>query len=224
MAEQLPSYVVPPSRKPSYLNSTAAVGWAAGWLTGVPLVPVVGAAIGSYIGKQKMEQQEATGKVVTPPSMLNKGTFIGSVLGASAPALGVGIGLLAGTGVGLVGLATVAAFAGAGAFIGGKISKHFQEKEYRKAENYTLQNGPYIPPRERAQTMAMQPQQGLEPQLQPEQAQSAGMQQASQQINPQQFAQLQALAAQGQGMAAAQQAETMADKLAQNRPMGPQQR
>lgn len=227
MADKLPSYVVPPSRQPTFLNSSALVGGAVGMLFGGPVATLAGAGIGSYFGKQRMEQQQQTGKVVTPPGLLNKGAFVGSVLGASAPALGVGIGLLAGTGVGLVGIATVAAFAAAGAFIGGKIVKHFQEREYRKAENYTLQHGPYVPPREQAQGLAMQqqqPAQGQAPQQAQQQTQAAPMAQAGAQLDPQQLAQLQALAAQGQQMAAQQPAAGMADKLAHNRPVGPQQR
>lgn len=43
-------------------------------------------------------------------------------------------------------------------------------------------------------------------------------------MNPQQLAQLQALAAQGQAMAPTQGGESMTDKLGHNRPTGPQQR
>lgn len=226
MAEQKPSYVVPPSRKPSFLNGTMLTGWAGGIaataVTGIPFLPLIGLAAGSYFGKQKMEEQSATGKTVNPPKALNKGAAIGAVAGALGPlGLIVGGAALAASGAGLA-IAGVAAVGLVGGFIGSKIHQHFQKKEYRAAENYVLQNGEFSSPREQAQNIAM----GQEPELaqSPQQAKGAGMQKASEQLDPKQLAQLQSLAAQGQQMAPTQQ-ESMTDKMAaQQRPTGPQQR
>jgi hypothetical protein len=217
MAEKRPSYVVPPTRKPSLFNSWGVVGFMAGSLTLNPFLPVVGAIAGSVFGKKRMETQLDNGKTVNPPSMLNKGAFIGATLCGLGPAV---MGLATG-GLGFI---PAAVCAGIGGLIGAKINKSYQEKQYRQAENYVAQNGQFVPPRELAQQqIAMQQAQGMG-QDTPQQGQAANMAQAAQQLNPQQLAQLQALAAQGQAMAPQQQ-EGAADRLAaQQRHTGPQQR
>lgn len=213
MADKLPSYVVPATRRPSFFNSSAAVGLVAGSLTLNPFMPLIGAAIGAFVGKKQMEKQLDNGKTVSPPSMLNKGAFMGA-------ALCIGPALAGGALTGGISLIPSLAMAAVGGLIGGKINKSMQAKQYRKAENYIAENGPYTSPREMAQQqVAMQQGMGQAP----AQAQGMDMAQAAQQLDPQQLAQLQALAAQGQSMGA--QPEGSADRLAaQQRNSGPQQR
>lgn len=217
MADKLPSYRVPATKKPSFFNSTGVVGFMAGSLIPVPVVgSLVGAVAGGLYGKAQQNKALDNGLVVKPPTMLNKGAFIGATLG--------GLGLIASGGAMAI-PATIMAVTGA--LVGGKINKNMQEKRYREAENYVAQNGEYVPPRAIAQqraAMGQEQQPAMTPPMQPQQAQATSMAQAGSQLDPQQLAQLQALAAQGQQMAAQQPAEGMSDKLAQSRPMGPQQR
>ena len=155
MAQDKESYIIPPKREPSYLNGSAAVGAVIGFATGLPFAPVVGGVIGSMVGKNKMEEQTANGIVVSPPSLANKGAMIGGASGFMTAGLVAGVGAVALTGgLGLLGVAGVALATGVGAMIGGKINKHFQEKAYRKAEKYVLENGNYVPPHEQAQAIA----------------------------------------------------------------------
>jgi hypothetical protein len=167
-----PSYVVPPSRNPSYLNMNTAVGFVAGMITGIPFAGFIGAAIGGYIGKKKMDKEQAEGKEVTAPTMWNKGTFIGGGAGLlSAQAFGGLVAMTLGTGgLGFFGILGAAALMGAGAWIGGKITYNMRQKEYAEAREYAHFNGDYSP--ERAQTEGISPSQ--EPELAQSQQQSAG--------------------------------------------------
>lgn len=52
----------------------------------------VGALIGGFVGKNRLEKENHEGKVVTTPTYLNKDTLIGGLLGSK---IGVTVGLLA---------------------------------------------------------------------------------------------------------------------------------
>lgn len=229
MADNRPTLTVAPRRKPSFLNAGALVGLVTGgFLAGaVPFAAPIGLAAGAWLGKRKMQKEQEFGKQVTPPSGWNLGTFFG---GASGVSIGATVGLLtlaifgATTGVGFIALGALGACTAIGGWIGGKIGKQFQKREYKAAEREVMERGEFIPPRERGQA----PQQGhgaavSAPHQAQGQARSTSLAQASQQLPPEQLAQLQALAAQGQRMAPSQP-ESMTDKLGHSRPVGPQQR
>lgn len=219
MAQQ-PSYTVPPSRKPSFINTGivkgAAVGMLGAWL--FPPAPAIGAVIGSAIRRNKMQQEEQFGKVVHPPTAWNKGTFFGSAIGlgtgilAAALVLGVGAGLSVlsgGTALPALGAllwsgAGVAAFTAISGWIGNKISKHFQKKEYKEAENFAMQHGEFIPPAERQQAIAMGQAlapTGPAPMQAPSMQPAGNLAQAGTQLNPADVDALRAQAARGQQMA-----------------------
>lgn len=134
--KEVPSYKVPPDRKPSYLNSSLLVGLGAGAITGFAFAPFLGAAIGAFIGKKKMESEE-DGKEVGPPSMWNKGTFLGAALV---------IGMFAMGGPAIGGLLGTAILSAASAWLCGKITYNIKEKEYASAREYAYFNGDYSPP------------------------------------------------------------------------------
>lgn len=228
MAENRPTLTIEPKRKPSLLNVNAAVGLVAGamFAGAVPFAAPIGLGVGAWLGKRKMQREEQFGKQVSPPSMLNLGTYFG---GAGGLSVGGGLALTAlaafgaSTGVGLLALGGVAACTAIGGWVGGKIGESIQKKQYKAAELQVMRQGEFTP-RQPAEGQAPQQAQALGQAPQMQRGQQAGVQQASQQMNPEQLAQLQQLAAQGQRMAPPQQ-ESMTDKLAaQQRQTGPQQR
>lgn len=261
MAEKLPTLTVPPSRKPSFLNARAVGGLAVGMLlTGVvPYAAPIGLVAGAWLGKRKMQRETMEGKEVKPPSSWNFGTFLGSASGLGVGIVGATLGLLAfgaiTGGAGLLaggavaaaaatasvgwGLATALAAGGAalatvaGGWIGGKIGKFFQKRQYEAAEQHVMAHGEFMPASEQQVQIPQREQalgQGLAPhvpQMQPTAPQAGQDPQklstARGQIDPQQLAQLHALAAQAQGMLPAQP-ETMTDKVGHSRPTGPQER
>lgn len=209
---QQPSYTVPPSRKPSFINTGAVKGAAIGMLGTVlfPPAPAIGAVIGSIVRRSKMKQEEQFGKVVHPPTAWNKGSFFGAAFGLGTglfvASLVVGVGALFGS-VALPFLlgtaASVAAFTAISGWVGNKISQHFQKKEYQKAENFALQHGEFIPPAERQQAIAMG--QALAPTgpapMQAPAMPAGNLAQASTQLNSADVDALRAQAARGQQMA-----------------------
>lgn len=230
MADNRPTLTVAPKRKPSFLNIHCLTGFAVGTalITTLPYAAPIGLAVGSWLGKRKMQHEEQFGKQVSPPSGWNLGTLFGGIGGMNVGIAAAGLTALAIStgGIGLVGWlgvsAVAAGFTALGGFIGGKIGKQFQKRQYKAAELEVMQHGEFMP-----QQQAPSPQQAHSmeqaPAMQKGKGQAASMVQASQQMNPQQLAQLQALAAQGQAMAPAQ-GESMTDKLGHNRTTGPQQR
>lgn len=227
MADDRPTLTVPPKRKASFANIHCVTGFVAGAAvsSAIPFAAPIGLAVGSWLGKRKMQREEQFGKQVSPPSGWNLGTFFGGMGGFNVGVVGALVtGAIIGTG-GLAGVAILgglAATTAIGAWVGGKIGKQFQKREYKAAEQHVMLHGEFVPP---AQQQAQSPQQaqgmGQAPQMQ--QQQGANIAQASQQMNPEQLAQLQAIAAQGQRMAPPQ-AESMADKVGHSKPLGPQQR
>lgn len=226
MADDRPTLTVPPKRKASFLNIHSVTGLAVGSLfaSAVPFAAPLGLVAGSWLGKRKMQREEQFGKQVSPPSSWNLGTFFGGMGGFNVGVVGALTAVaIFGTGglAGIAALGGLAASTAIGGWVGGKIGKQFQKREYNAAEQHVMLHGEFVPP---AQQQAQSPQQaqgmGQAPQ-QPQQG--ANMAQATQQMNPEQLAQLQAIAAQGQRMAPPQ-AESMADKVGHSKPLGPQQR
>lgn len=232
MADNRPTLTVAPKRKASFLNIHCLTGLLVGsaFVSAVPFAAPIGLAVGSWLGKRKMQREEQFGKQVSPPSGWNLGTLFGSIGGLNVGVAAAGITALAIStgGIGLVGWLGVSAVAAActaiGGWVGGKIGKQFQKREYKAAELEVMQNGEFMPPAEHTQAPQQAQGKAQTPAMQQGKGQAASMAQASQQMNPQQLAQLQALAAQGQAMAPTQGGESMTDKLGHNRPTGPQQR
>jgi hypothetical protein len=84
-----------PGKEPSYFNLDMGVGAAIGSFT-VPVVgTLLGAAIGGYFGKERMQKELKTGRPVREPSMLNKGIAVGLLLGGVVATIAVGGGVLA---------------------------------------------------------------------------------------------------------------------------------
>lgn len=217
---QQPSYTVPPSRKPSFVNTGivkgAAIGMLFAWF--FPPAPAVGAVIGSAVRRNKMQQEEQFGKVVHPPTTWNKGTFFGAATGAgfalvmSAAIIGAGALLAVATGGAAAPAAAVLIKAAIGlvastaicGWIGNKISQHFQKKEYQRAENFAMQHGEFISPAERQQAIAMGQAlapAGPAPMQAPAMSPSGNLAQAGTQLNPADVEALRAQAARGQQMA-----------------------
>lgn len=210
---QQPSYTVPPSRKPSFVNTGIVKGAAVGMLGAVlfPPAPAIGAVIGSVVRRSKMKQEEQFGKVVHPPTAWNKGSFFGAAFGLGTAlfvaGLVVGVGALFGS-VALPFLlgtaACVTAVTAISGWVGNKISQHFQKKEYRKAENFAMQHGEFIPPAERQQAIAMGQAlapAGPAPMQVPAMPPAGNLAQASTQLNSADVDALRAQAARGQQMA-----------------------
>lgn len=125
---------------PTYLNKEALIGT----LIAFP----IGTAIGAYIGKKRMEEEQEHGKIVTDnPSFWNKDALIGGLLGmamSGVAALLTGVAAVAATGG--IGFGVVAAVGGAlaatalGTYIGGKMGISRQTSEYEEAKKQTIVN------------------------------------------------------------------------------------
>lgn len=135
--------ILPTNEEPSMWNRDTAVGAVVGSLI-FPLVGVpVGALVGGMMGKSRMEEEKARGKVVSEPSFWNKDTFIGAGIGnmvggavavatvVAAPVIGLSaLGALAVAGtLGLGGIV-------AGAYLGGRSGEERLQSEYNQAQTY----------------------------------------------------------------------------------------
>ncbi|MDX2073452.1 MAG: hypothetical protein SFX19_03695 [Alphaproteobacteria bacterium] len=135
MAETL---ILKTNQTPTYFNKDAAIGLL------IPGIGIIGAVVGAFIGKDRMEKEAAVGKPVGEPTFWNKDALLGGLLGQAlgaiamlavvaaapfmpviAPAVAEGAGLLLAAG-GLAGLVT-------GVFLGGDAGKERMLQEYTMA-------------------------------------------------------------------------------------------
>jgi hypothetical protein len=139
--------------EPTYFNKEAAIG--------LLLFPPLGAVVGAFIGKERMEKEKAQGRIIKEPSDWNKDTLLGGLIGAEIGAvvgyvaagaiLAAGVltanpgALIAGSELvamnGAMALSALAAFAGStligvgiGSWIGGDIGKESMQQDKIKAE------------------------------------------------------------------------------------------
>lgn len=141
--------ILPVTEMPTIFNKEMAIGAVAG-----SLFPVVGTFLGGLIGgvfgKQRMNQELQTGRIMDPPSYWNKELLIGSVIGGPAAAAmastavlayslaggfaaysAVGLaGVLGGSllGIGAIGLAGIVA----GAMIGSRMGYKQDAADYER--------------------------------------------------------------------------------------------
>jgi hypothetical protein len=116
---------------PTYFNKEAAVG--------LFIFPPVGALVGAYLGKKRMESEAVAGKVVGEPSAFNIDTLLGFLVGCS-------VGMVAASMIETVALAAVApallpvaalalvAVPVLGLIIGANAGKERMKCEYLQAE------------------------------------------------------------------------------------------
>lgn len=105
------AYIVPSNEEPTFFNREMALG--------TYIFPVVGTIIGGFIGKSRMESEQATGILVKPPSRMNitalNGFLYGSMVSAFVSMAVLTIGgpaaVLGAIGI-LIGGTALAAFAG----------------------------------------------------------------------------------------------------------------
>jgi len=146
---------------PSLFNKDMLLGGLLGLLIPIPgaalITAPIGGILGGLIGKNRLAKENREGKTVGEPSFWNKDTLIGGLIGlalAGIAAFSVGLigagatvvtaaaapaaaPVVLGLGVGAVG----AALFGVpilGAYIGGKIGKKRQEREYDEARRQQI--------------------------------------------------------------------------------------
>ena len=208
-----PTYRIPVDgeHKASLANKDALTGalWAG---AAHPVLAAAFALGGGFWGKRHLKHQEEQGKVVKPPRFLNREFLLGGMIGGQAAVLPLivagflGAGALVTAPLTVFAAAAVVPFIAVGAAIGAFKGKQKQAAAYKDAEAYVAANGEFNP-----ETQSTSQAIGNMNQQQ----QAGSLDQARQQMNPDQLAQLQALAAQGQAMAPAQP-ETQAQKLQQH--------
>jgi hypothetical protein len=144
------------NQNPSIFNRDMGLGAmiALAMPMGLFLAPV-GAIVGGFYGKNRIEKENTVGKVIRQPSILNKDTLIGALTGkfvGSIVGIIIGTGILAAKGVVLtaagmaapaaipivatVGVLTfgiMAGFIALGAVVGGKAGKERMGHEYADA-------------------------------------------------------------------------------------------
>ena len=206
-----PAYRIPVDgeHKASIANKDALTGalWAG---VAHPFLAAAAALGGGLWGKRHLKHQQEEGKVVKPPRFLNREFLLGGMIGAEAALLPVVVAGFLGAGAIITAPLTVFAVAAIaplvviGSVIGAFKGKQKQTAAYEDAKAYVAANGEFDPQLQKSPVAEALAQQ-----------QSGNLDQARQQMNPDQLAQLQALAAQGQAMAPAQP-ETQAQKLQQH--------
>lgn len=126
---------------PTIFNKDAAVGAAIGTYFGPVIGTSIGGLIGGVVGKNRIATEALQGKVVSEPSVFNKDTIIGGVIGNTVGVFAAGA-ILAG-GIAATPLALPAAIMATGAFvgstalgayIGGRRGKAKATLEYAQAE------------------------------------------------------------------------------------------
>lgn len=150
MSHSLPAYRVNTRQRLSWFTEETLMGALLPML--VPplyfLAPVTALA-GAMVGRARIVRENQEGKIVPPPSLLNKTMFLGLLIGLGAM---TGVGLLAGVGVlsvstllagelatGTAGAATLLAAAAAvvtSTYYGGVQGRHRMEAEYHYARMY----------------------------------------------------------------------------------------
>ena len=139
---------VPSNETPRFWNRDASTGFAianiatlptvfnGGW-TGITAV-MAGLVGGGMYGKHKQQQELRDGKLVHPPTYLNKNTLIGISDGIIFGSI---IGILTG-GTGLFAVAGLAAGLG---FMGSRYGYHRMKHDYDAAKQYVSQYGEFHP-------------------------------------------------------------------------------
>lgn len=123
--------VLKTNAEPTYFNKEAAIGFL--------LFPVVGTIAGAIIGKNRMENERAVGKVIKEPSMFNKDMLLGTLLGGLAGSILFKGLLIAAAATASPALVT-AAFGAAlispliGAYAGGGLGKEAMQQEMVMAQ------------------------------------------------------------------------------------------
>lgn len=135
---------------PTYFNKEMAIGALIGTAIpgGLPLTLVgmaAGATLGGYVGKNKMDEEQAHGKKIKEPSFWNKEALLGGlagwVVGKVANIAIVGSMLAAGAAPAAIlvtALATVAITAAVGTYIGGKTGEKRMQVEYEQAQKQNI--------------------------------------------------------------------------------------
>ena len=152
--------IVPTTTKPTFWNRDAAVGFFSGTFLPIPvpfLGGIIGAAIGGVLGKQRMTQDLAVGKLVGKPTFLNKTLLIGAGLGYSIVGAIGGALILTGTVPFLAGLAITGAAAIVATLVGGTLGaingKARLTRDYNEAQAY-------VESQEASLAQAVSPQRG----------------------------------------------------------------
>ena len=144
------TYRIPGTETPSYFNQGALMGFLIGMLSYVPFGGLIGGAVGGAIEHARQAREQRDGRVVSPPTMMNRTMFIGAIFGAAAAfpcgifcgiALGGPAAILFGTGSVAFGLAAVggllfgsAAAIVVGAWSGGKQGRERMAIDYEAAK------------------------------------------------------------------------------------------
>lgn len=144
---------------PSYINKDTLLGALIGSFVLTPLIGgTIGAAIGGYLGKERIERENTVGKDVSPtPSFWNKETLIGTLTGNLLGGIAASLLFVATTGLTLSAVAAGAPIAGAtlgiglavaataviggtiaGAYVGGKSGQARQTAEYSEAKQQNI--------------------------------------------------------------------------------------
>jgi hypothetical protein len=123
---------------------------------GLLIAAIPGAIIGGFIGKSRIKQENAAGKVVSDePSIWNKDLVLGALLGSAL--LGIGglilgpVGMVAGSVAGMV----------IGGYIGGGQGQQTEAQQFLLAKNQAAQEAI-------AAAVAKQPTVAVEPTIAPE--------------------------------------------------------
>lgn len=166
MSTEPESIRVPSTKEPSVFNRGMAAGFGAGLLVPfIPFTPLIGAAIGGFMEKSKLEHEKEHGHEVTKPTLWNKDLLTGAGLGSLASMLVVPLVTaalaVAAVGAPAVAVGALAAYVGSvalGGLIGGALGKSRMEKEWKDAKEYVATHGGEYQGRTIEMAKAIQPQ------------------------------------------------------------------
>lgn len=150
--------VVPSDRKPSGFNETVVDGALIGGILADVPGALIGGAVGSAVGKSRMETEYREGEKVHKPAFRALKVAVSAVAVGLIVAAAAYFGSIAIAGE-AIGVAANYAFAAAGAVLGGmgaNAAHKAQEKKYEAAQNYFVRHGGNYEGREREMEKAVQ--------------------------------------------------------------------